>query len=221
MGSPGLYTSSSSSPFLLLFFSFLAFLDFLASLACLFLLLVLAHSFLPPLPLFSLLSSIPSIFGILTPPCSSSPLHFVRVYRSTLLLLLLLLMIVVVVVVLPRQAYMYTRGINSRTPRKNRGNVITTLSFARSCSADPRARTPPGEEEPPSSLTTRHTSLVSAVYEIFIGIFRWPGDSHFRGNRGGNDRFAYAIYDFDRETNRERRWAWVGADVSTDDSSLD
>lgn len=68
---------------------------------------------------------------------------------------------------------MYTRGINSRTPRKNRGNVITTLSFARSCSADPRARTPPGEEEPPSSLTTRHTSLVSAVYEIFIGIFRW------------------------------------------------
>lgn len=53
---------------------------------------------------------------------------------------------------------MYTRGINSRTPRKNRGNVITTLSFARSCSADPRARTPPGEEEPPSSLTTRHTS---------------------------------------------------------------
>lgn len=47
---------------------------------------------------------------------------------------------------------MYTRGINSRTPRKNRGNVITTLSFARSCSADPRARTPPGEEEPPRPL---------------------------------------------------------------------
>lgn len=42
-----------------------------------------------------------------------------------LLLLLLLL--------LPPRAYMYTRGINSRSPRKNRGNVITTLSFARSC----------------------------------------------------------------------------------------
>ena len=32
---------------------------------------------------------------------------------------------------------MYSRGINSRSPRKNRGNVITTLSFARSCLADP------------------------------------------------------------------------------------
>lgn len=36
-----------------------------------------------------------------------------------------------------RCAYMYIRGINSRSPRKNRGNVITTLSFARSCLLDP------------------------------------------------------------------------------------
>lgn len=216
MGSPGLYTSSSSSPFLLLFFSFLAFLDFLASLACLFLLLVLAHSFLPPLPLFS-----------------SFPLFL----PSSVFLLLL---------VLPRLCtsfacivllfffffffwwwwWWFYRGRHICTPAEliagRRGKIaVMWLRRCLSCSADPRARTPPGEEEPPSSLTTRHTSLVSAVYEIFIGIFRWPGDSHFRGNRGGNDRFAYAIYDFDRETNRERRWAWVGADVSTDDSSLD
>lgn len=36
-----------------------------------------------------------------------------------------------------RRAYMYIRGINSRSPRKNDGNVITTLSFARSCLLDP------------------------------------------------------------------------------------
>lgn len=61
---------------------------------------------------------------------------------------------------------MYTRGINSRTPRKNRGNVITTLSFARSCSADPRARTPPGEEEPPSPYLPR----LSRVRDIYRDI---------------------------------------------------
>ena len=107
-------------------------------------------------------------------PRSSSPLHLVCIVLFSLLLLPPLLLLLVVVVVLPRQAYTYTRGINSRTPRKNRGNVITTLSFARSCSADPRARRKPWLVR----RRRRRAPLPRAIppssrRDIYRDIFRW------------------------------------------------
>lgn len=94
---------------------------------------------LPPRSSHQLSSpSIVSCFPVpFTPffPFSSFSL-FLR-FLSYVLLFLLLFFLFSAVSSSARRAYMYIRGINSRSPRKNRGNVITTLSFARSCLLDP------------------------------------------------------------------------------------
>ena len=170
-----LYTSSSSSSS-----SSWCFLIFLPlSLASFFYSFQLIHSFLLFVLLFFLLFPPSSVFFVLfsrssPSPRSSSPLHLVCIVLFSLLLLPPLLLLLVVVVVLPRQAYTYTRGINSRTPRKNRGNVITTLSFARSCSADPRARRKPWLVR----RRRRRAPLPRAIppssrRDIYRDIFRW------------------------------------------------
>lgn len=132
----------------------------------------LIHSFLPFRSLFALRALFLFPLSLQYPSRPSSCFHLIAVLFLLLLVLLL---------VLPQRAYMYTRGINSQSPRKNRGNVITTLSFARSClprpASAPRTRpylfllleeelclpgpclpTPSIRHPPPFLLGTRYSS---------------------------------------------------------------